>query len=499
MPNRRNFLSGLASFAGASAAPRLLSGAHLRPMLSPEASTRPNIIFFLVDDLGWGDFGCYGDTFHETPHVDRLAKESVKFTRAYAAAPVCSPSRAAIMTGQTPARLQLTQWIPGTVYPGKKLLEAPSALHLPSNAITLAQRLKQLGYHTAAIGKWHLGGEGFLPENFGFDVNFAGDDHGSPPPPNGYFGPFPFHNPRGYTHADYLTEVLTQKMEQVLEQAVAKGPFFLYMAEYAVHIPLQEREALVEKYRRKNGGKDEPDPVYAAMVESVDTALGNLRAKLDALGVGKNTIIVLTSDNGGVGFQGRKLHRIADNAQLRAGKGYLYEGGIREPLIVHWPGVTKAGTVCDVPVMGEDFLPTILGMIDGGAPPQPCDGLDFSSLLRGGTSLPRETLYWHYPHYSDQGGTPSGAIIEGDWKLIVFFEDDHVEIYNLALDPTEQYDFASSFSDKASSLREKLVSWRTSVHAVMPRPNADFHRATASLHQGPVGCSWMPEPGCRED
>lgn len=499
MPNRRDFLSGLASFAGASAAPRLLPAAHLSPALSPAASTRPNIVFFLVDDLGWGDFGCYGDTFHETPHIDQLAKESVKFTRAYAAGPVCSPSRAAIMTGQTPARLQLTQWIPGSTYPGKKVLEAPSALHLPSNAITLAQRLKQLGYHTAAIGKWHLGGEGFLPENFGFDVNFAGDNHGSPPPPNGYFGPFPFHNLGGYTHSDYLTEVLTQKMDRVLEQAAAKGPFFLYMAEYAVHIPLQEREALIDKYRRKNGGKDEPDPVYAAMVESVDTALGNLRAKLDTLGVGNNTIIVLTSDNGGVGFQGRKLHRIADNAQLRAGKGYLYEGGIREPLIVHWPGVTKAGTVCEVPVMGEDFLPTILGMIDGGPPPQPCDGLDFSGLLRGGSSLPRETLYWHYPHYSDQGGTPSGAIIEGDWKLIEFFEDDHVELYNLVLDPTEQYDFASSFSDRASSLRGKLRSWRTSVHAAMPTPNPNFNQATASLHQGPFGCSWNPEPGCRED
>jgi arylsulfatase A-like enzyme len=455
-------------------------------------------VFFLVDDLGWGDFGCYGDTFHETPNIDRLAEQGMKFTRAYAAAPVCSPSRAAILTGQAPARLHLTQWIPGVVYPHKKLLDARSALHLPQDAVTIAQRLKQAGYRTAAIGKWHLGGEGFLPENFGFDVNVAGDDNGHPPPPGGYFGPFHFHNLTGYTSQDYLTDVLTEKMDEFLAQAARQGPFFLYMAEYAVHLPLQERKELIAKYLRKNGGKNEPDPIYAAMVESVDTALGNLRAKLDSLGVAENTIIVLTSDNGGVGFQGRRLHRIADNGGLHAGKGFLYEGGIREPLIIYWPGVTKPASVCATPVIGNDFFPTLLNMIHGGTPPQPCDGLDLNGLLRG-ESLLRETLYWHYPHYSDQGGTPSGAILEGDWKMIEFFEDGHLELYNLALDPGEQYNFASSFAEKAYALREKLVSWRQSVNAAMPKPNPNFNPSIAAYTRGPVGCSWTPGPGCLED
>jgi arylsulfatase A len=288
-------------------------------------------------------------------------------------------------------------------------------------------------------------------------------------------------------------------MDEFLEQAARRGPFFLYMAEYAVHIPLQEREALIEKYRKKNGGKSEPDPTFAAMVESVDTALGNLRAKLESLGVAENTLIVLTSDNGGVGFQGRRLHRISDNGPLHAGKGFLYEGGIREPLIVHWPGVTKPGSVCDVPVIGTDFLPTLLRVAGGGPPPQPCDGVDLTGLLHGESALSRETLYWHYPHYSDQGGTPSGAVMEGDWKLIEFFEDDHLELYNLALDPGEQYDFASSFADKASALHEKLISWRQSVKAAMPKRNPEFNGAIAASRRGPAGCSWEPALGCLED
>ena len=454
---------------------------------------------FLVDDLGWGDLGCYGNTFHETPHIDRLARESARFTQAYAAAPVCSPSRAAILTGQCPARLGLTQWIPGTVFPHKKLLEAPSALHLAGNVSTLAQRLKSLGYQTASIGKWHLGGEGYYPEDFGFDLNIAGDNHGSPPPPRGYFGPFPLHHLSGYTSQDYLTDVLTSKMDEFLGGAAARGPFFLYMAEYAVHIPLQERQAMIDKYQKKNGGAPEPDPVYAAMVESVDLALANLRAKLESLGVADNTIIVLTSDNGGVGFQGRKLHRIADNGPLRAGKGFLYEGGIREPLIVHWPGVTKPGALCDVPVIGADFMPTILSMLQAGPPSQPCDGVDFTGLLHGGTSPTREALYWHYPHYSDQGGTPSGAIREGDWKLIEFFEDGHLELYNLALDAGEQYNFASSFTDRASAMRDKLQAWRASVNALMPSANVNYNRAEADLRTGLPGCSWEPDTHCLPD
>lgn len=489
MHTRREFCGRLAGLAGLAAVPESLRAAA-------GLTQRPNIVVFLIDDMGWGDLGCYGDTFHETPNIDRLAHESMKFTNAYAAAPVCSPSRAAIMTGKAPARLHLTQWIPGTVYPYKKLREAPTPAHLESGIPTVASMLRSAGYRTAAIGKWHLGGEGYLPEDFGFDVNIAGDNHGHPP---SYFGPFHFHNLTGYTPSDYLTDVLTQKMDAFVQEAARQGPFFLYMSEYSVHLPLQARLAMVEKYRRKNGGESEPDPVYAAMIESTDMALGSLRTVLARAGVADNTIILLTSDNGGVGFQNRRLHRIADNGPLRAGKGFLYEGGIREPFLVHWPGVTKPGSVCDVPVSGLDLMPTILRMANAGDIPQPCDGLDLTGLFHGGSAPQRDTLYWHYPHYSDQGGTPTGAIREGDWKLIEFFEDNHVELYNLALDPGEQYDFASSFGPKAVDLRAKLHSWRESVNAAMPTSNPNFNPQLEVAREGPPGCSWIASAGCRED
>lgn len=460
------------------------------------SAKRPNIVVFLIDDLGWGDLSCYGDAFHETPHIDQLAHEGMRFTNAYAAAPVCSPSRAAILTGKAPARLHLTQWVPGAVYPHKKLREAPTPLHLDLRVPTISRLLKSAGYRTAAIGKWHLGGEGYLPENFGFDVNIAGDNHGNPP---SYFGPYHFHNLTGYTAKDYLTDVLTQKMDAFVQDAAQRGPFFLYMAEYSVHLPLEARLAMIEKYRRKNGGNNEPDPVYAAMIESTDIALGSLRAVLERAGVAENTIILLTSDNGGVGFQGRSLHRIADNGSLRAGKGYLYEGGIREPFIALWPGVTKPGSTCDVPISGLDLMPTILRMANAGPAPDLCDGLDLTDLFRTQRAPQRTTLYWHYPHYSDQGGTPSGAIREEDWKLIEFFEDNHLELYNLALDPGEQYNFASSFADKAFDLREKLVAWRTNMNAVMPTPNPLYNHALAESRAGAAGCSWLPGPACRED
>ena len=485
--NRREFLGLLA--AGAAAWPDAAKAAG--------KNSRPNIVFFLVDDLGYGDLGCYGNKFADTPHIDRLARESMQFTNAYAGAPVCSPSRASIMTGEAPARLHLTQWIPGGKYPHKKLTEAANAPHLPADAVTLARQLKKVGYQTAAIGKWHLGDTGFLPEQFGFDVNVAGDMHGATP---NYFGPFNFHNLQGYTKQDYLTEVLTAKMEgYIAEAAAAKEPFFLYMAEYSVHIPLMARAAAVEKYKKKNGGKDEPDPTYAAMIEATDTALGKLRAALEKAGVADNTILILTSDNGGVGFQNTSLHRIANNGGLRAGKGFLYEGGIREPLLVHWPGVTKPGSRCDAPVVGMDFMPTICGMANAGATGQVCDGVDFAPLLRGQKSLEREAIYWHYPHYSDQGGTPAGAMREGDWKLIEFYEDGHLELYNLALDPGEQYDFASTFSGRAEQMRRKLETWREGVNALMPKPNPEYNPMLAKVHAGPVGCSWDASAACKED
>jgi arylsulfatase A-like enzyme len=493
---RRNFLGMMSAAALSTALPHSLEGAVTPALPKNSLASRPNIVFFLVDDLGFGDLGCYGNTFCETPNIDLLAREGMRFTNAYASAPVCSPSRASILTGQSPARLQLTQWIPGVVYPHKRLREAASAQHLETGVATIAEQLRRAGYQTASIGKWHLGGDGYLPENFGFDVNIAGDVQGKPP---SYFGPFHFHNLSGYTKDDYLTDVLTEKMDAYVREAAEKGPFFLYMAEYSVHLPLEARIAMVEKYRRKNGGKDEPDPVYAAMIESTDLALGSLRATLERAGVADNTLIILTSDNGGVGFQGTDLHRIANNGGLRAGKGFLYEGGIREPLIAHWPGVTRPGSSCDVPVTGEDFLPTLVNLAGAGATPQPCDGIDIGSLFRAEKAPSRGALYWHYPHYSDQGGTPTGAIREGEWKLIEFFEDAHVELYNLTLDPGEQYEFSSSFAPKAEELRRKLHDWRARMNAAMPTPNPDYDPAQAYAHKGPSGCSWERSKGCLED
>ncbi|MES2394099.1 MAG: sulfatase [Acidobacteriota bacterium] len=494
--NRRQFLGGL---AGAAALTTMDSSAMLPGAAKPGRS-KPNIVLMLVDDLGYGDFACYGSQFHETPEIDRLAREGMKFTQAYAAAPVCSPSRCGILTGQHPARVHLTQWIPGVIYPHKKLNEPNIALHLPKGTPTLGSELKKQGYQTASIGKWHLGGAGFYPEDFGFDLNIAGDANGHPAPPHDYFGPFKYHNLTGYTEHDNLTEVLTDQADRFLESAAPKGPFFLYLAEYAVHLPLDERPEHIEKYKRKNHGADEPDPIYAAMVESVDTALGRLRKKLTELKVADNTIIILTSDNGGVGFQGRSLHRVGDNGPFHGGKGFVYEGGIREPLIVHWPGVTKPGSICQMPVYGCDFLPTLLSMARAEeATPTPCDGLDFSPLLRGEAVLKRDALYWHYPHYSDQGGTPSGAIREGDWKLIEFFEDEHVELYNLKVDIGEQFDFASSYSDEAVRLRAKLHQWRQEVKADMPSSNPNYDPTRVGDHEGLLGCSAAKGPRCAED
>ncbi len=496
--NRREFLTGSIGTAMLSAA------APYHAFSAETVSKRPNIVLMLIDDLGYGDLACYGNRFHETPNIDKLCAESMKFTSAYAAAPVCSPSRAGILTGQHPARLHLTQWIPGVDYPHEKLDEPKIIDHLPSGIPTLASELKKLGYRTAAMGKWHLGGNGFLPEDFGFDVNIAGDFHGNPGLPNHYFGPFNYPNLHGYTTNDYLTEVLTQKADEFLASTAGKEPFFLYFAEYAVHMPLQERPELIEKYERKNANNDphaEPDPIYAAMVESVDTALGKLRAKLEELGIAQDTIILLTSDNGGVSFQERSLHRVGDNAPLHGGKGYLYEGGIREPLIAHWPDKTTPGAICDTPIYGCDFMPTLLRMAGASSQVMPalCDGLDFTPLLHGQNTFHRDALYWHYPHYSDQGGTPSGAIREGDWKLIEFFEDGHLELYNLEVDIAEQNDFSKSFADKAIALQAKLADWRESVHAAMPTMNPGWDPARRRAHMGALGCSADSSARCLED
>jgi arylsulfatase A-like enzyme len=449
----------------------------------------PNIIFLLLDDLGWKDFGCYGSTYYETPNLDKLAAEGIRFTNAYAACPVCSPTRASIMTGKYPARLHLTDWIPGRKqWPAAKLLTPGFEQQLPIEETTVAELLKPLGYRTASIGKWHLGGQRFWPESQGFDLNVAGTQHGSPA---SYFGPFDLPNLKGGTKDDYLTEKLTEAAERFIEESAPRGPFFLYLPEFTVHIPLQAREAMVEKYRRKYGGKDFPNPVYAAMVESFDIAVGRIRRKLDELGIAGNTILFVTSDNGGLRYEGSSARPVTDNSPLRAGKGHLYEGGIREPLLVRWPGVTKAGRVSDVPVSSVDYLPTIVEMA-GGRAAGGIDGVSIAPLLRGGGAPKRDALYWHYPHYSNQGGVPGGAVRKDDWQLIEFYEDGRLELFNLRDDIGERHNLALKEPGKAAELHELLKTWRKRVNATMPSPNPNYDPAKAD--QGLTGAEPRTEP-----
>ncbi|MCE5311008.1 MAG: sulfatase-like hydrolase/transferase, partial [Acidobacteriales bacterium] len=311
----------------------------------------------------------------------------------------------------------------------------------------------------------------------------AGTERGAP---QSYFGPFRLPNLQGGTKDDYLTEKLTEAAERFIEESAGKAPFFLYLPEYTVHIPLQARLAAVEKYRRKNGGKDFPNPTYAAMVESFDTAVGRIRQTLLRLGIARETMLVITSDNGGLRYEGRSKNPVTDNSPLRAGKGHLYEGGIREPLIVHWPGVTKAGTVSDVPVTSVDYLPTFVEAA-GGKPPGlgRIDGASLVPLLRGRGAPKRPALYWHYPHYSNQGGVPGGAVRAGDWKLIEFYEDGRLELYNLKNDIGERRNLIKDESRRGAELHAMLKRWRNQVNATMPSPNPAYDPAKAD--QGLTG------------
>jgi arylsulfatase A len=438
----------------------------------------PNIIFILVDDWGWTDAGCYGSKFYETPNMDRLAAEGVRFTQAYSACTVCSPTRAAVMTGKYPARLHVTDWIAGHRRPHAKLKIPDWTMQLPLAEKTIAEELKARGYATGNFGKWHLGNESFYPEHQGFDVNVGGCFMGSP---GSYFPPYGIPNLKDERPGEFLTDRLTRDAAAFIE-ANKNRPFFVYLPHYAVHQPIAGKPEVVEKYRKKlaAGSDVHTNPVYAALLESVDDSVGTLMRKLAELNLTDNTIIILTGDNGGlsglVNAQGWRAGPTR-NDPLRLGKGSAYEGGVRVPLFVKWPAGARPGTVSDTPVTSVDFFPTILEIVDSGAssarrPMTPAsDGESLVPVLRGGTRLKRDAIFWHYPHYHPGSATPYSAIRDGDWKLIEFFEGDRVELYNLKDDVGEKSDLAAANTAKAAELRRKLAAWRSSVGAQLPEKN----------------------------
>ena len=477
--NRRNFLkTSLGSLAYLS-----ITGCQ-------SAKEKPNVILILIDDMGWTDLGCFGSKYYETPNIDKLCENGMKFTQAYAACAVCSPTRASVMTGRYPTRTGITDWIhhadPRTEeaikneknpegfdpHRNRKLLTPINKFWLEHNEITIPELLKTEGYVSYHVGKWHLGPKQWYPDQQGFDYNFGGCQFGQPP---SYFDPYsnkrwdgiPTLEPRN--EGEYLTNREVDEATGFIRKHKGQ-PFFLYMAHYAVHSPLQAPEDLIEKYEAKET-TNQKIPKYAAMVESVDDAVGKIVRTLDDLNLTKNTMIIFTSDNGGASH-----FPATDNAPLRRGKGFPYEGGIRVPLIISWPGVTKAGSVCDDPVISMDFLPTICETSNVNLPKnQAIDGVSLIPLLNNSDSLNRETMYWHFPHY--WWGTnvqPYSIIRDGDWKLIYWYENNKYELYNIADNLSETSDLVSKMPDKVKELDNKLKIWLEETGAKLPVKNPDY-------------------------
>ncbi len=435
------------------------------PVLAEEAS-KPNFIVFLVDDMGWIDPACYGNPFHETPHIDRLAREGMRFTDAYAAGAVCSPTRASLLTGKTPAALEITDFIPGHPFAWAKLKPPEIRGELPLEEITFAEVLETAGYRTASFGKWHLGGREFYPDKQGFDEfhvtrgrHFAPQIRSTPP--------------LEVKPGDYMAEVLTDRAVRFITENRDR-PFCLYLPHFAVHIPLQAKEDLIEKYRRKQPKPPGQvnNPIYAAMVEHIDHSVGRLIETLEDLKLSERTVFLFFSDNGGL-YQSasRRGEPVMINAPLRNGKGSLYEGGIRVPLIVHWPGQIKAGTLCSEPVSSIDVLPTLADLA-GVKLEHEVEGVSLAPLFHQTGTFEREALYWHYPHYHHS--TPAGAVRMGDYKLIEFFEDGRLELYHLKTDLGETKNLADAQPERAEKMLQKLKAWRKSVHAKMPTLNPDY-------------------------
>jgi arylsulfatase A-like enzyme len=452
------------------------------------ADSKPNILFILADDMGWSDLGCYGADLHETPRIDQFATQSVRFTQAYAMS-VCSPSRATLMTGKHAARLHFTIWAEGAQEGGpknRKLLDAPSIWNLPNSEKTIASYLHGAGYLTALVGKWHLGDWEHYPEAHGFDINIGGTNWGAP---QTFWWPYSgsgTHGPefRYIPHleygkpGEYLTDRLTDEAIKVIDHA-GEQPFFVYLAHHSVHTPIEAKAPDIAHFDAKlRPEMHHQHTIYAAMNKDLDDDVGRILDHLHERGLEQRTIVIFASDNGGyIGndpHSGRPKIPVTNNAPLRSGKGSLYEGGIRVPLMIRWPGLTPAGATCEEPVILTDMLQTLLGA--AGLPPAPdaTDGVNLAPVLRDpAASLHRDALYFHYPHYYGTT-TPVSAIRSGPWKLLEYFEDEHVELYNLKDDLSEQHNLAPENAAKADELRAKLHQWRDEVGAALPKPNPDF-------------------------
>jgi len=435
---------------------------------------KPNIILFYVDDLGWTDLGCYASDLYETPNIDRLAYEGIKFTNAYSACTVCSPSRAALMTGKYPARLHLTDWIQGHKRPKAKLKVPDWQMYLDTTEVTIAEALKQGGYTTANFGKWHLGDTpAYWPESQGFDVNIGGYRWGAP---GSYF--YPYHgNRRDKMHppnlesgveGEYLTDRLTDEVVQFIEEQKDHS-FFIYFPHYAVHTPIQAHDSLIQYYQNKvSENSRQKNPAYAAMIHSMDHSLGKIRATLEELDISGKTSIFFTSDNGGL-----ELRNITDNGPIREGKGSAYEGGVRVPFIALIPELSLGALQVDAPVIGMDLYPTILDL--AGLDIVEEDGKNLLPMLRSADhQLQRSSLFWHYPHYHPGGATPYSAIRKGNYKLIEFFENGSLELYNLDEDIGESINLAEKQPDVLNALHEELQAWRDEVKAQYPTENPDY-------------------------
>ncbi|MFM8905723.1 MAG: sulfatase [Verrucomicrobiota bacterium] len=448
------------------------------------AGRPPNVIVILVDDWGTTDLGCYGSKLYETPNIDRLASEGVHFTTGYSACTVCSPTRAALMTGKYPARLHLTDWIAGHGRPHAKLKIPDWTKFMKHEEVTLAEQFKAAGYATASIGKWHLtpaleqGDEAYYPEKHGFDINVGGYHRGQPP---SYFSPYKIPTLKEGPDGEFLTDREAAEAAKFIEANHAK-PFFIYLPHYAVHTPIQSKKDVAAKYAaklEKSPGLAQRNASYAALVESVDDALGTIRKALVKSGLTENTVIVITGDNGG-------LLPITDNAPLRAGKGSAYEGGVRVPFIVAWPGKLAPKVVSDVPAVTIDIYPTVLELA-GIRPMQSLvDGISLAPLLTKGSKPERDTVFWHYPHYHPGGATPYSAVRSGDWRLVHFYEDGRDELYNLAADVGEKNELSAKEPEVAKALRTRLDAWLKSVDAQLPTPNPDADAAKDGQKKGPA-------------